>query len=151
MRSLKNFMLSLCTVQVEGMSEVLKLNILGHLLYLFSLSGVYCGAWGNLWGLRSRLRWQRAVQGRWCIFTCFVHRDNSWKPSFIIRTVPCNDTYVGDTPRHQARIVGPGRRTHNPELDGSANFALPGHHRVNLISGFKLHNSWQFRVTSSAL
>ncbi len=60
----------------------------------FSLSGVYRGAWGNSWGLRLGLRWRREVQGRWCIFTCFVHRDNPWKPAFVIRTVPCNATYL---------------------------------------------------------
>jgi hypothetical protein len=26
--------------------------------------------------------------------TCFVHRDNPWKPVFVIRTVPCNATYL---------------------------------------------------------
>jgi hypothetical protein len=34
------------------------------------------------------------VQGRRYILACFVHWDNPWEPAFVIRTVPCNATYL---------------------------------------------------------
>ncbi|KAJ6538428.1 hypothetical protein B0H10DRAFT_1971513 [Mycena sp. CBHHK59/15] len=47
--------------------------------------------------LRSGAWMAESGPGRWCIFTCFVHRDNSWKLAFVVRTVPCNATYLPTT------------------------------------------------------
>jgi hypothetical protein len=49
--------------------------------------GVTCGV------CELGLDWQGGVQGDGVI-SLLVHRENSWKPAFVIRTAPCNDSYL---------------------------------------------------------
>ncbi|KAJ6484630.1 hypothetical protein C8R45DRAFT_931080 [Mycena sanguinolenta] len=55
---------------------------------------IYRGAWGFSWCLRARSGEGTEVQGQRCNLACFVHWDNSWEPAFVIRTMPCNCTYL---------------------------------------------------------
>ncbi|KAJ6529435.1 hypothetical protein DFH09DRAFT_1094012 [Mycena vulgaris] len=58
---------------------------------------------------------------------CFVHWDNPWKPAFVIRTVPCNltylPTYLPSTDRSASDAGSPGlpnkprSQCRNPSLD----------------------------------
>ena len=65
--------------------------------------------WGLPWGMGklmgSATRAWRMGRGPGAMVycTCFVHRDNPWKPAFVIRTVPCNATYL---PTHTHMAVG---------------------------------------------
>jgi hypothetical protein len=57
------------------------------------LSRLYRGAWGNLCGLRAWFRWQGESRGDG-VFTLACTPGKSLEPVFVIRTVPCNDTYL---------------------------------------------------------
>ncbi|KAJ6572889.1 hypothetical protein DFH09DRAFT_1079580 [Mycena vulgaris] len=56
------------------------------------------GARADLWDLCNGAGMVVRGPGAKVYFTCFVHRDNAWKPAFVIRTVPFHTTYLPTRP-----------------------------------------------------